>query len=95
MGFGAAAAALWPGHPGLAAAQGSGKRIDEDDPSNAKLAHRLNARSITDDDLLFLKQIGMRWARLEFWTEATPFEYLRTTQQRFARFGIRIFSGVQ
>lgn len=94
MGLGATAVAWWPGHLEFMAAQGSGKRIDEEDPSNIKLAHRLNARSITDDDLLFLKQIGMRWARLEFGEEATPFEYLRTTQQRFARYGICIFSGV-
>ena len=32
--------------------------------------------------------------RLEFGTEPTPFETLRATQQRFARYGIRIFSGV-
>jgi hypothetical protein len=70
------------------------KRSDEDDPANTKLARRLNARSITEDDLLFLKQIGLRWARLEFGTEETPFEYLRATQQRFARYGIRIFAGV-
>ena len=95
MGFGTAAAALWPSHARFLAAQGApGKRIDEDDPSNTKLAHRLNARGITDDDLLFLKQIGMRWARLEFGAEPTPFETLRATQQRFARYGIRIFSGV-
>ncbi len=81
-------------HLGFLIGQGSGNRIDEEDPSNTKLAHRLNARSITDDDLLFLKQIGMRWARLEFGAEPTSFEYLRSTQERFARYGIRIFSGV-
>ena len=36
----------------------------------------------------------MRWARLEFGAEPTSFEYLRSTQERFARYGIRIFSGV-
>lgn len=90
LGLGTAAAFC----PGWSAAQGLVKRIDEDDPSNTKLAHRLNARGITDDDLLFLKQIGMRWVRLEFGVEPTPFEILRATQQRFARYGIRIFSGV-
>ncbi|HEX2524224.1 MAG TPA: mannonate dehydratase [Terriglobia bacterium] len=78
----------------LDANTGSTKRIGEDDPANIKLAHRLNAHSITDDELLFLKQIGIRWARLEFGMEETPFEYLHATQQRFARYGIRIFSGV-
>lgn len=94
-GIGAVAAALYR-RMGLEslAAQLPSQRIDEDDPSNIKLAHRLNVRSITDDDLLFLKQIGMRWARLEFGTENTPLEFLRATQERFARFGIRIFSGV-
>jgi mannonate dehydratase len=75
-------------------AQRSSRIIDEYDPSNIKLAHRLNARTITDDDLRFLKQIGMRWARLEFGERETPFAYLQAMQQRFNRFGIRIFSGV-
>ena len=85
------AAASWSAS---SAAQGLAKRIDEDDPSNTKLVHRLSARGITDDDLLFLKQIGMRWVRLEFGADPTPFETLRATQQRFARYGIRVFSGV-
>jgi len=67
--------------------------IDEYDPGNIKLAHRLPAR-ISDDDLLFLKQIGMRWARVEFGTEEAPFDFIRSTQERYARFGLRIFSGV-
>jgi mannonate dehydratase len=78
----------------VAVKTGPSKHSDEDDPANTKLAHRLNARSITEDDLLFLKQIGLRWVRLEFGTEETPLEYLRATQQRFARYGIRIFAGV-
>jgi mannonate dehydratase len=101
IGLAAGAGTFWPRlQPALfaqatvAAKTGSPKRSDEDDPANTKLAHRLNARSITEDDLLFLKQIGLRWARLEFGTEETPFEYLRATQQRFARYGIRIFAGV-
>jgi mannonate dehydratase len=78
--------------PGFAFAAGA--RIDEEDPKNTKICHRINARTITDDDLLFLKQIGLRWARLEFGEQETPFEYLRATQERFARYGMRIFSGV-
>src|SRR5438094_6201395 len=68
------------------------KRLDEYDPANTKIAHRVSSR-ITDDDLLFLKQIGMRWARVEF-GETAPFETLRATQERFARQGIRIYSAV-
>src|SRR3954454_14284118 len=68
--------------------------ISEDDPKNTKICHRINARQITDNDLLFLKQIGLRYGRLEFGDGDTPFEYLRATQERFARYGIRILSGV-
>ncbi len=53
-----------------------------------------SARGCSDDDLLFLKQIGMRWARVEFGEGPTPFETIRATQERFARYDIRIFSGV-
>jgi mannonate dehydratase len=66
--------------------------IGENDPANIKIAHRLSAR-ITDDDLLFLKQIGLRWARVHF-GENEDFGFMRETQKRFTRFGLRIFSGV-
>jgi len=69
--------------------------IDEDDPSNIKIAHRLNAKSMTDDDLLFLQQIGLRWARLEFGNDTVTLDSLREIQKRYAQFGMRIFSGVQ
>ena len=51
----------------------------EFDPANTKLCHRVSAK-ITDDDLLFLKQIGLRWARVEFGEGDTPFEAIRATQ---------------
>src|SRR3954447_10184210 len=69
-------------------------RMGEDDPKNTKICHRINGRQITDDDLLFLKQIGLRWARVEFGDQDTPLSYLRSIQERFARYGIKIFSGV-
>lgn len=65
------------------------------DAHNIKIAHRLNARTITDDDLLFLKQIGLEWVRLEFASgDDASFEELRAMQRRFAGFGMRIYSGV-
>jgi mannonate dehydratase len=70
------------------------KRLDEHDPANTRLAHRVSAR-ISDEDLLFLQQIGLRWARVEFGAEPTSLDAIRTTQERFERHGIRIFSGVQ
>src|ERR1700683_1455307 len=68
--------------------------IDEADPGNAKLCHRLDAKSITDDDLRFLRQIGLKWARLEFDEGEVTLDTLRAEQQRFSQFGIRIYSGV-
>lgn len=68
--------------------------IDEADPGNVKLCHRLDVRSLNDDDLRFLEQIGLRWARLEFGEGEVTFDTLRSWQQRFARFGMRIYSGV-
>ena len=74
----------------------AGKRrpvIDEYDPSNIKLARRLSA-GITERDLLFLKQIGLRWARVNFKPEEATLDNMRRTQERFAKFGIAIYSGV-
>lgn len=59
-----------------------------------KLAHRLNANGTSDDDLLFLQQIGLRWVRLEFGEADISFEELKRTRERYARFGMRIYSGV-
>ena len=70
------------------------KAIDEYDPGNIKLSHRISAR-VSDDDLLFLKQIGMRWARVEFGEKPVTIDFMRATQERFARFGLQIYSGVQ
>jgi len=64
------------------------------DANNTKLAHRLTAESVTDDDLLFLQQIGLKWVRLEFGERPITFEALRAAQQRYARFGMSIYSGV-
>ncbi len=71
----------------------AGAVIAEHDPGNIKLCHRVS-HNISDDDLLFLKQIGLRWARVEFGDSSVSLDQLRATQERFARFGLRIFSGV-
>jgi mannonate dehydratase len=71
-----------------------GATLSEYDPANTKIAHRLNARAITDDDMLFLQQIGLKWARVEFGSGPVTLDDLRALEQRFARHGIRIFSGV-
>ncbi|HUB33899.1 MAG TPA: mannonate dehydratase [Bryobacteraceae bacterium] len=67
---------------------------EEDDPGNVRLCHRVNAQSVKDEDLRFLQQIGLRWVRLEFGEGAIGLDDLRATQQRYARFGMKIYSGV-
>jgi mannonate dehydratase len=68
--------------------------IDEADPGNVKIAHRLEWKRLSDDDLLFLQQIGLRWVRVEFGEQETNFETLRAARDRFARFGMKIYSAV-
>ncbi|HEY2014611.1 MAG TPA: mannonate dehydratase [Bryobacteraceae bacterium] len=75
-------------------AQNRSKVIAESDPANAKLCHRLDAKSITDDDLRFLQQIGLEWVRLEFGEGNLGLDALRGIQQRFGKYGMRIYSGV-
>ncbi len=67
--------------------------IGEYDTANTKIAHRVSP-NITDDDLLFMKQIGLRWARVEFGDGDVPFDTIRATQERFQKFDIGIYSGV-
>ncbi len=69
------------------------KVIDEYDPANSKLAHRLRA-DISEKNLLFLKQLGMRWARVNFSQQEASLENMRRVQKRYAKFGLRIYSGV-
>jgi hypothetical protein len=75
-------------------AQAPARRGARDQAGDIKLAHRLNATSITDDDLLFLQQIGLTWVRLEFPEAELSFDALRAVQERFALFNMRIFSVV-
>jgi mannonate dehydratase len=67
--------------------------IDEYDEKNIKLAHRVSS-GITDDELLFLKQIGLRWARVELNAAEAELDALGRVQKRFAQQGIGIFSAM-
>jgi mannonate dehydratase len=68
-----------------------GKVISEDDPSNLKIGHIMNW-NVTDDFLMFCKQIGLKWARLMY-HEEPELERLRAIQKRFENYGVRIYSG--
>ncbi|MBL8295304.1 MAG: mannonate dehydratase [Bryobacterales bacterium] len=67
------------------------KVIDEDDPANLKIGHILNW-NVSDDFLLFCKQIGLKWARLMY-HEDPSVDKVRAVQKRFESYGIRIYSG--
>ncbi|MBV8807113.1 MAG: mannonate dehydratase, partial [Acidobacteriaceae bacterium] len=68
--------------------------VPREDDNDVKLAHRLDAKRTSDDDLRFLQQIGLRWVRLEFGQAEIGFEDLKRIQERFAQYGMRIYSGV-
>jgi mannonate dehydratase len=67
--------------------------IDEHDPKNIKLAHRVPSTA-GDDELLLLQQIGLRWARVELQAAESDYDALSRVQKRFARHGMRIFSAM-
>ena len=67
--------------------------IDEHDEKNIKLAHRVSS-GIADDDILFLKQLGLRWMRVELRPEEAQLEALAKVQKRFEQAGIKIFSAM-
>ena len=75
---------------GLAAAA---PRIDEYDPDNTKIATMVSFPKVTDDQLLFLKQLGLRWVHAEFGNDA-PYEAIKTAQERLARFNLKIHCGI-
>lgn len=66
---------------------------DEYDPKNIKLSHRVPSGT-NDDELQFLQQIGLRWARVEFLAGESSLDAVSQVQKRFARFGMQICSGV-
>src|SRR5262245_11511325 len=67
--------------------------IEEHDPKNIKLAHRVPSTA-SDEELLFLQQIGLRWARVELRASEGEYDPLSQVQQRFHSYGMRIFSAM-
>ena len=75
------------------AARAAVQKIDEYDPENTKIATQINSTA-SDDQLLFLKQIGLRWVQVTF-GQSAPYEVIKSTQEKFARFGLKIHCGIQ
>lgn len=67
--------------------------LDEYDPANVKFARRLRP-TLSDDDILFLKQIGLRWVRVDFRSEQASYDDMARLQERFARQEIKIHTAV-
>ena len=67
-------------------------RLDEHDPSNTKIATMVSPRQ-SDDHFLFLKQIGIQWVHVQFPIDAN-FDLVENTQDRLARYGIKIHCGI-
>lgn len=75
--------------PLAAVALSAAPRKNEHDADNLKLATLINIRRATDDDLLFLRQIGLRWIHADFGSDGSP-EFIQAAQERLARFQIKI-----
>lgn len=72
---------------------GASTRKPEYDPDNTKIATLIDVRKATDEDLLFLKQIGLRWIHAGFGEDA-PYDYIKFTVDRLAKFGLKIHCGI-
>jgi mannonate dehydratase len=62
---------------------------DEDTEEGTKIAIKITVAHTTDEDLLFCKQIGLRWIHADFGNAAT-YDEIRTTRERFAEYGLKI-----
>jgi mannonate dehydratase len=66
-----------------------GAPFDEADPEGTKIAIKLTVQQTTDEELLFLKQIGLRWLHADF-GDAASYDFIKATRDRFAQYGLTI-----
>ena len=76
-----------------AAGQSRSTVIDERDPANIKVARRVSA-DLGEDDILFLRQIGVHAVLASFNPARVTLDEMRQAQARFARHQVKIYSGV-
>jgi len=67
--------------------------LDEYDSANTKIATVVSPTA-SDDQFLFLQQIGLRWVQVAFGANA-PYGLMENTQHRLAQFGLRIHCAYQ
>ena len=65
--------------------------VDEHHPDNIKLAHNI-PWDASDEDLLFLKQIGLRWVQIIWGSQIPDVDQMRSVQKRLAEYDIQICS---
>ena len=75
------------------AATAAPPRKDEYDADNTKIAALIDVHSTPDDELLFLKQIGLRWVHASFGDNGSA-EVIRATQEGLGRYGLKIHCGM-
>ena len=66
--------------------------LDEMDPKNMKIAHQIRWDS-SDEYLLFLKQIGLRWVQMSWANEVPDVDEMRALQKRLLDYDLQIYSG--
>ena len=66
--------------------------VDEYDADNIKIAHQIRWDA-SDDDLLFYKQIGMRWVQMHWASQEPDVNEMRKLQDRLLGYDIQIYSG--
>jgi mannonate dehydratase len=84
----AAAYGMAPGSA-LALAPSLPPHKDEDTEDGTKIAVKITVAHTTNEELLFLKQIGLRWLHADFGNSAS-YDDIRTTRERFAEYGLKI-----
>jgi mannonate dehydratase len=72
----------------LAAASPAHEKEDTED--GTKIAVMVSATHTTPDDLLFLKQIAVRWVHADFGPTPPSYEVIRAARERFAEYGLKI-----
>ena len=65
--------------------------IDEYDAHNTKISHAVNW-NVSDEYLLFLKQIGLKWVRLSVNQDFEDVKSIQKVQRRFQTYGLEIYS---
>jgi mannonate dehydratase len=75
------------------AASAAAPKIDEYDPSNTKIATVVSPTA-SDDQFLFLQQIGLRWVQVAFGANAS-YDSMKAAQDRLSRFGLKIHCAYQ